>query len=550
MTARQAGLFRTRNVVVLILLIGAALAAAGVGGSGAARLRVLQLAEKLGLYQEAAHELEPVREQPPAPAASAPPAGHAGHGASAPQPQPETQSVEPTGLFNISPQRQQLIGVRFTEVARRPFTKTIRTVGRVELDERRIAQIHSKVSGWIEETFISFHGQHVEQGEPLFTLYSPELVSAQEEYLLALRAEEHLGQESNPFPQAARGARSLAAAAKARLQLWDVTPEQIAELERSREARRTLTVYSPRSGHVVERKAFPQMRITPDMTLYTIADHTNLWVYADLYEQEIGLVQVGQQAAMTVTAYPGEVFQGRVSYILPHLAAETRTLQARLEFPNPDLRLKPGMYAEVKLEAPLGTRLVVPKNAVLRTGKRDLVFVDRGAGQMEVRGVRLGLEVEDFYEVLAGLRAGERVVSAANFLVDAESQVQGAVGTWQVQEGSTPPELSRPPAATPPGLTAEILEPAQAQAGRNTFRLLIKDASGTPVENAEVEVTLFMPAMPGMAPMSASAMLRAVGRGQYSGTIDIPMAFTWQTTVTVRKEGRAIGTVRTTLQAR
>ncbi|MBI1956144.1 MAG: efflux RND transporter periplasmic adaptor subunit [Acidobacteria bacterium] len=589
------GVFRTRKGIVLTVLIGVAMVAAGVYWSGAGRTRVLQLAEKIGLYKEAKHELVavrdeagkilywtctmhpwvradasgkcpicgmdlvPVRGESKGTTASAPQIGHEGHGAPTPQPQPETGTAPETpagergNLFTISPERQQLIGVRFTEATRRPLVKTIRTVGRVELDERRIAQIHTKISGWIEQTFVNFTWQHVAQGDPLFTIYSPELVSAQEEYLLALKAREQLGQESNPFPTAATNARSLVESARTRLQLWDVPPERIAELERTRKVERTLTFYSPLSGHVTERNAFPQTRVTPEMTLYTIADHSNVWVYVDIYENEISFVQLGQKAAMTITAYPGEVFQGTVSYIEPHFQMETRTLKVRLEFPNADLRLKPGMYAEVKLEIPLGARLVVPKNAVLRTGEQDLVFVDRGAGQMEVRLLRLGMEVGDGYEVLSGLRAGERVVAAANFLVDAESQVQGAVATWQGQEGIVPPEAARPSAGkAQPGLTAEILEPQPAKVGKNTLRLLVRDASGTPVENAEVGVTLLMLAMPsmGMASVSVEATLQPMGQGQYTGTIEIPSPSSWQTTITVKKGGQLAGTVRTTLLVR
>lgn len=494
-------------------------------------------------------DLVPVREQTTEPATTPAPPGQQGQSVPSAASPPVAAGAS-SGLFSISPERQQLIGVRFAEAARRALSKTIRTVGRVELDERRIAQVHTKISGWIEETFVDFTWKHVSKGDPLFTIYSPELVSTQEEYLLALRAEERLGGESNPFPQAAASARSLVGAARARLQLWDVTPEQIEELERTRAVKRTLTIFSPVSGHVVERNAFPRMRVTPETTLYTIADHSNVWVQVDIYENEIGLVRLGQRGPMTVQAYPGESFGGVITYIQPHLEMETRTLKVRLEFPNADLRLKPGMYAEVKLEIPLGTRLVVPKNAVLRAGEQDIVFVDRGGGQMEVRRVRLGLEVEDSYEVLSGLRAGERIVAAANFLVDAESQVQGAVATWEDREGSTAPGPARQPTEEArPGLAVEILEPKQARVGRNIFHLRIKDAAGLPVENAEVEVTLLMPAMGTMAPISATARLQPSGQGEYTGTIEIPTSFSWQTTVTVKKGGQIVGSVRTTIIA-
>ena len=328
----------------------------------------------------------------------------------------------PTSIFTVSPERQQLIGVQFTEITRRPLVKTIRTVGSVDLDERRIAQIHTKISGWIEDVFADFTWQHVQKGDPLFSIYSPELVSAQEEYLLALKAQEELGEGSNIFPKAAEGARSLLEDTRSRLRLLDVTSEQIAELERTRKVKRTLTLYSPMSGHVVERNAFPQKRVTPETRLYTIADHSRVWVHVAIYENEISFVRLGQRAAMRVPAYPGEIFYGTVTYLWPHLEPSTRTLKVRVEFSNSDLRLKPEMYAHVELRISLGTRLVIPKSAVLRTGEQDIVFVDRGGGRMEIRDVRLGIEVNDWYELRSGLEAGSRVVSAANFLIDAESR--------------------------------------------------------------------------------------------------------------------------------
>ncbi len=341
----------------------------------------------------------------------------------------EVRPSPSAALFTVSPERQQLIGVQFTEVACRAMEKVIRTVGRVDLDETRIAHVNTKIEGWIERVFVNYTGQHVERGEPLFTIYSPELVATQREYLLALKAQDMLGK--NPFPKVAAGAVSLLDATRERLRLWDITDEQIQELERTGRVKRALTIYSPVSGYVIERNAFPQMRVTPNTRLYTIADYSRVWVHADIYEDEIAFVKLGQKAEMTVPSYPGEVFEGVVTYIWPHLEEETRTLKIRMEFANPDLALKPQMYADVKLRVPLERKLAVPKSAVLRTGERDIVFVDRGHGRMEIRTVRLGHEVDEYYEVLDGLNLGERVVTAANFLISAESQVQGAIATWQ-----------------------------------------------------------------------------------------------------------------------
>lgn len=335
-----------------------------------------------------------------------------------------------TGVFTLTTERRQLIGVQFNKVGYRNLRRTIRTVGRVELDQQKIAEVHPKISGWIEETFVDYQWQLVKKGEPLFSIYSPELVSAQEEYLLALRAQGTLGGEDT-YPRARVGARSLAEAARNRLLLWDVTLEQVEELERSHQVKRTLTVYSPISGHVTNRNVFPRKWVTPETMVYAIADHSTVWVHVDLYEDEVALVRLGQTAEMTLRSYPNRVFRGKVTFIWPHLDPATRTLKVRLEFPNSDLALKPEMYADVILRVPLGRRLVVPKSAVLPTGERNLVFVDRGEGRMEIRAIELGVETAEFYEVVSGLRPGERVVTAANFLIDAESQVQGAVATWE-----------------------------------------------------------------------------------------------------------------------
>lgn len=337
--------------------------------------------------------------------------------------------VSRASLFTVDPRRQQLIGVRTAPVAARSLDKTISTIGRVELDERRIVHVHTKFSGWISKLFVDFQWQHVRKGEPLFSIYSPDLVATQEEYLLALKASRTLGDHS--LQEVSGGADSLLKAARRRLELWDISDEQIDRLEETGEVQRDLIVYSPAEGHVTERKAYENMRVEPGTELYTLADHSAVWVHVEVYENDIPLVQIGQRATMTVESFPSRRFSGRVTYIEPHVMEQTRTLQVRLEFANPDLTLKPGMYADVTIGVPGGTALAVPESAVLRTGQRDIVFVDHGQGRMEVRQIELGRRSEDHYEVLRGLEAGENVVVAGNFLIDAESKVQGAIANWE-----------------------------------------------------------------------------------------------------------------------
>jgi len=338
-------------------------------------------------------------------------------------------AVPEKSLFTVDPRRQQMIGVRTGTVSTRALDRTISTIGRVELDERRIYQVHTKFSGWISKVFVDYTWQHVRKGEPLFTVYSPELVSTQEEYLLALKAQSALG--GHRLQEVSGGAHSLLESARRRLLLWDITEDQIAKLAESGEVQKELLVHSPAEGHVTFRNAFENMRIQPGTRIYTIADHSLVWVHVEIYEQDIPLVRLGQRATMTVESFPGRKFTGKVAYVEPHVMEQTRTLRVRLEFPNPDLTLKPGMYAEVKLRVPSATVLAVPESAVLRTGDRDIVFVDHGQGRMELRRVQLGQRAGDYYEVLRGLELGERIVVAGNFLIDAESKVQGAIANWE-----------------------------------------------------------------------------------------------------------------------
>jgi len=343
--------------------------------------------------------------------------------------------------FWVAPERQQLIGIKTEPAKMRTMDKEIRTVGMVELDESRIYNIQTKYSGWIEKVFVDYKWQHVHIGQPLFTIYSPDLVTAQEEYLLALKSKNILN--DSQFADISRGADSLLKASRRRLELLGVARSQILDLERTGEVKTNLTVYSPVKGHVAQKNAFENMRVEPNTLLYKIADHTTAWVQVDIYENEIALVKLGDKAAMTLASFPGEVFEGEVKFINPHLTPETRTVKLRLEFPNPDLKLLPEMYADVILEIPVGERLTIPASAVLKTGKNDIVFVDKGDGNLEIRKVELGQKAGNYYEVLRGLKDGDIVISSANFLIDSESKVQAAVATWG--EDDTEQETNQKP---------------------------------------------------------------------------------------------------------
>lgn len=345
------------------------------------------------------------------------------------QEQEEAITVSVPGLADvkISPKRQQLIGVKMGTVARRTLERTIRAVGKVDYDERKVAHIHTRVDGWIKRLFVDYTGQLVQNHQPMFTIYSPELVATQEEYLLALRAKRSL--QDNPFQDVASGSASLLESARRRLLLWEVSEAQIAELERTGKPVMDVAIASHSDGFVIEKKALEGMRVEAGDELYVIADLSDVWVYADIFEYELAPVRVGQEATVTLTAYPGEAFSGKVVYIYPYVEAQTRTARVRVELPNPGWRLKPGMFASVEIRTERGEGLVVPGSAVLDSGERKVVFVDRGEGRFEPREVKLGGRAGEDFEVLQGLSEGERVITSASFLIDSESQIKAALGT-------------------------------------------------------------------------------------------------------------------------
>ena len=330
------------------------------------------------------------------------------------------------GTVQITPERQQLIGVKFGKVEIRPIEKIIRTVGRIDYDEKRIVTISPKIGGWIEDLYVDFTGRFVRQGEPLLTIYSPELLSTQEEYLVALRARKDL--VKSPFPEVAASGNSLAESARRRLKLWDISDDQIKALEETGEAKKTMTLYSPFGGFVLEKMAYKGMSVMPGMALFKIADLSVVWLYADIYEYELPFIRLGQQASVQLSYLPGETFTGKVIYIYPSLNPETRTAKVRFEFPNPHGKLKPEMYANVEIKVQLGRRLVVPDGAIIDTGIRQMAIIDKGNGYFEPREVKVGAKVDTYYEVISGLKEGERVVTSANFLIDSESRLKEAVG--------------------------------------------------------------------------------------------------------------------------
>jgi len=371
-----------------------------------------------------------------------------GHGASSPPPekkadnldQPKGPTMEPIQkggevtevapeTVEIAPERQQFIGVKFETVQKRMLDKVIRTVGRIEYDEKRIGTVSPKIGGWIEDLYVDFTGQFVRKGEPLLTIYSPELVSTQEEYLLALKAKQDWSK--SPFAEVSEGGNLLAMSARRRLKLWDINDAQIKALEEGREPQKTLTLYSPFTGYVLEKMINKGQFVDAGMAIYKIADLSTIWVIADIYEYELPLIRLGQAARVRLSYLPGKEFATKIDYIYPALSGESRTARVRLVMPNPGGNLMPQMFTNIEIKIDLGKRLAVPGEAVIDTGTRKIVYVDKGEGNFEPREVVTGLRADKMVEVLQGLKEGERVASSANFLIDSEAQLRGVAPLHQ-----------------------------------------------------------------------------------------------------------------------
>jgi len=339
----------------------------------------------------------------------------------------EGEEKEPASTIRIDPVTMQNMGVRLGKVQRQPLVKNIRTFGNITYDETKIYTVNTKFNGWIEKLYVDFEGTKVKKGQPLFDIYSPELVSAQEEYLLALQQYNSLSGSS--YPNIRQGAQRLLEASRTRLRYWDLTDEQIEELEERKKVRKTVTIYSPANGVVTKKYAFEGHHVKAGEHQYEIADLTKVWVDVDIYEYELPWVRQGMPAEMTLPYIPGKKFHGKVLYIYPYLDAKTRTATLRLEFSNPDYELKPDMYANIKLESTIAEEsLIIPQEAVIDTGVRQIVFVAVGKGKFRPREVQIGLEGNDYdYQVLAGLEEGEEIVLSAQFMLDSESRLQEAV---------------------------------------------------------------------------------------------------------------------------
>jgi Cu(I)/Ag(I) efflux system membrane fusion protein/cobalt-zinc-cadmium efflux system membrane fusion protein len=337
------------------------------------------------------------------------------------------EEKEPVSTIRIDPVTMQNMGVRLGRVERRRLVKDIRTVGNITYDETKIFAVNTKFSGWIEKLYVDFVGDEVKKGQPLFDIYSPELVTAQEEYLLALEQYERLSDSS--YPRVRQVTEGLLKASRTRLQYWDLTDEQIAQIGSSGKTRKTLTVYSPATGVVTKKSAFEGHFVKEGEIQYEIVNLATVWVDVDIYEYELPWVKKGMPAEMELAYIPGKPFKGKVLFIYPYLEIKTRTARLRLQFANPNDELKPGMYADIFLKSTVAKNtLVVPQEAVIFSGMRRVVYVSLGEGKFEPREIKLGSEGNaNEYQVLDGLKEGEEIVLSAQFMLDSESRLQEAI---------------------------------------------------------------------------------------------------------------------------
>jgi len=428
--ARQA---RTWPSLLLGLLLGLALAAGVYYAHSSGWLAPIY--HRIGLHS-LAHGGE---QQQAGPVGGA----HAGHGGmsmpganTSQEPASEPSKIPGYSIVTISPERQQHIGVRTGQVEHGKLLMAIRAVGIIEPDQTRLARIQPRISGWVTKVHVNFVGQQVKKGDPLLEIYSPELVSTQEEYLIALEA----------------GQQSLVNAARRRLELWGVPADEIKELEKSKKARETLLLRAPIGGRVLERTALVGTRVEPAMELYRIADLSVVWLQAKIYEYELPHVEIGQPVRISLVSQPDKELDGKVAFIEPVFQETTRTVKVRVVLDNPKNELRPGMYADLKIDHDMGHGLLIPESALLRTGERTLAFRVLSDNRFEPVEVRIGGRFGDRFEVLAGLSEGDTVVTSAGFLIDAESRLKstsGAMGGHQHGAAASKPEKPKEEKAAP-----------------------------------------------------------------------------------------------------
>ncbi len=474
--------------------------------------------------------------------------------ASAPAQEPFVPGNNPQlAPIQLTPQRLQEIGVTTAEVLSKDVNDQLDVPGNVDIDEEKLAYVQTRFPGWIQDVYANATYQYVHKGDRLFTVYSPDLVSSEQEYLLARQNEKSFSPPMNGSStvngagagdnMAVRESGWLLHAAEERLRQFGIPEQAIVNLEKTGKTQRNIAINSPVSGYITERNALPNAYVQPETKLYTIADLSTIWVYANVFQDAVGQLRPGDPAQVTVDAYPGRTFNGRIDQILPQVDVTTRTVRVRLAFRNQGVLLKPGMYVNVHIHVPLGQHLVIPASAMLQSGQKAIAFIDHGQGHLEPRTILVGPQIDDSVVVLSGLKAGERVVNSANFLVDSEAQLQA------VLNGFTPPQPQAESAGNPPTAKIKIdlhTQPDPLRKGQNTLIVQLTGPDGKPVTGAQVTASFLMPAMPamGMAAERAVAILSEEGNGRYQGALQLPAGGTWQATVNVMRGTQTVETMQ------
>ena len=415
----------------------------------------------------------------------------------------------PAGTVKISLDKVQLLGVRSEVIEQRELRRTIHAVGTIQANERLLYRVAPRFEGWIEKLYVNTTGQAVARGQALMEVYSPDLMTAQEEYLIALRGVDELKASG---AQAQESMQRLAEGALRRLRNWEISDQELQALQQERKPRRLITYRSGANGVVLQKPSVQGMRFMPGEVLFEIADLSSVWMLADVSEQDIGLVQIGQQANLRIVAYPDKTFSGNVVFLYPTIDSETRTAKVRIELSNRGGLLKPAMFANLEIASGLkgGKTLAVPDSAILDSGTRQVVLVRRGEGLFEPRSVKLGMRADGYVAVLEGLKAGEEVVVRANFLIDAESNLKAALGGFGGGHGA---HGSKPAAAKPEAAKSEASAPGAIHRGRGTVRAVDEKAASVEISHEPI-ASLKWPSMSMEFKVKDKSILAGVKKGE------------------------------------
>ena len=466
----------------------------------------------------------------------------------------QVQATASVSSIQLNQKEETDIGVETVEVRRRNLQRALIAVAKVDEPETQLASISARIGGRIDKLYLAFTGQQVRRGQTIASLYSPEVFSTAEEYRLALENRKRLGTSAEPL--AVSGAEDLVNASRRRLELWGLTTQQLDEIAWSAKPQIELPIYSAVSGIVTERKVTQGQYVNAGEVLFTVTDLSTIWVKADVYQPDLSAVHSGQSVEITSDSLPGATLHGRVGFLDTSINPQTRTASARIQVPNPSMRLRPGMFVQVKFAAPAGHDvLAIPRSAVLDTGMRKFVYVAKGNGEFEGRQVQIGPAGTDYYPVLAGLKEGERIVSQGSFLIDSQTRITGGMtgmfgGSKEFDHGQADQGQAQAPAVPQIKFTFRS-DPETARGNSDaTLHVTVLDASGKPVTDVQVRVTLIMPAMPamGMGEMRAASDLTWKG-SDYLGTIKVPTAGSWNVEVNASRNGQLLGSYHARLNA-